>query len=218
MAKHIAHNDGDTGSNPVVVTFVLNHDIIYGMTQKHKEDILRLRAEGKSYREIEKELGCSRGTIAYHCGEGQKEKTIERTRHRRERDTIYRKIESFKANREFQGRVTSVKDPEASIRSKVRDFQKRGQVIEEKFSTKEFMEEFSETDQCYLTGRKIDLADPLSYQLDHIVPKSKGGANTIDNCALATREANFAKGDLPIEEYLLLCFDSLVHWGIIEKD
>lgn len=46
---------------------------------KHKDNILKLYAEGKSYREIEKILGCSKGTIAYHVGKGQKEKTHART-------------------------------------------------------------------------------------------------------------------------------------------
>jgi DNA-binding CsgD family transcriptional regulator len=32
-----------------------------------KTDIIRLRNEGKSYREIQKILSCSRGTINYHC-------------------------------------------------------------------------------------------------------------------------------------------------------
>ena len=32
----------------------------------YKEDILRLRAEGKSYSEISHELGCSKGTVAYY--------------------------------------------------------------------------------------------------------------------------------------------------------
>lgn len=44
-----------------------------------KEDILRLRSEGKSYRQIEAELNCSKGTIAYHLGDGQKQKTLERS-------------------------------------------------------------------------------------------------------------------------------------------
>jgi DNA-binding CsgD family transcriptional regulator len=34
---------------------------------KYKDDIIRLRKQGKSYREIENELDCSKGTIAYHC-------------------------------------------------------------------------------------------------------------------------------------------------------
>lgn len=50
---------------------------------KHKEQIISLYKKGKSYREIKEILGCSKGTIAYHIGEGQKEKTRHRTRDRR---------------------------------------------------------------------------------------------------------------------------------------
>jgi DNA-binding CsgD family transcriptional regulator len=32
-----------------------------------KQDIVQMRNEGKSYREIQKILNCSRGTINYHC-------------------------------------------------------------------------------------------------------------------------------------------------------
>lgn len=32
-----------------------------------KNEIFRMRNEGKSYREIQKVLNCSRGTINYHC-------------------------------------------------------------------------------------------------------------------------------------------------------
>jgi transposase len=64
---------------------------------KHKESILRLRAEGKSYREIQKELGCSKSTIAYHCGEGQKEKMNRRqTSYRRK---IKRFLDEYKESR-----------------------------------------------------------------------------------------------------------------------
>jgi DNA-binding CsgD family transcriptional regulator len=34
-----------------------------------KHQVLTLRAEGKSYREIQKLLNCSRGTVNYHCKE-----------------------------------------------------------------------------------------------------------------------------------------------------
>lgn len=50
---------------------------------KHKEKILQLRKEGKSYREIQKIVGCSKGTISYHLGAGQKEKTNQRTKSQR---------------------------------------------------------------------------------------------------------------------------------------
>jgi transposase len=64
---------------------------------KHKENILRLRAEGKSYREIQEELDCSKGTISYHLGEGQKEKVISRTRSRRH--SISKYIAEYKESR-----------------------------------------------------------------------------------------------------------------------
>ena len=43
-----------------------------------KDQILELKAQGRSYNEIQKELKCSKGTIAYYLGEGQKEKTQKR--------------------------------------------------------------------------------------------------------------------------------------------
>lgn len=36
-----------------------------------KNQILTLRNQGKSYREIQKELICSKGTINYHCKENE---------------------------------------------------------------------------------------------------------------------------------------------------
>jgi hypothetical protein len=49
----------------------------------YKEKILELRALGRSYRQIQAELNCSKSTIAYYLGEGQKDKKVVRTqRHR----------------------------------------------------------------------------------------------------------------------------------------
>jgi predicted transcriptional regulator len=53
-------------------------------TVRHKENIIDLRSKGYTYNEIQKELGCSKSTISYHLGDGQIEKTKERTRRRRE--------------------------------------------------------------------------------------------------------------------------------------
>jgi len=49
----------------------------------YKNEIIRLYEEGKSYRQIQKILGCSKGTIAYHLGAGQKEKTLQRQQKKR---------------------------------------------------------------------------------------------------------------------------------------
>lgn len=41
-----------------------------------KEQILKLRTQGLTYRKIKNELGCSLGCIAYHCGEGVKQRLL----------------------------------------------------------------------------------------------------------------------------------------------
>jgi len=48
-----------------------------------KNKILELSASGMNYTQIKEELGCSKGTISYYLGEGQKEKTLARQRDRR---------------------------------------------------------------------------------------------------------------------------------------
>jgi len=61
---------------------------------KHKESIIRLRSEGKTYNEIAKELGCSKGTIAYHLSESVK--VNYNTRRRSYRRIIDKHIRDYK--------------------------------------------------------------------------------------------------------------------------
>jgi transposase len=62
--------------------------------------IMELRAQGLSYREISKTLGCSKGTISYHVAEGQKEKNQARARSRR--SLIEKYITDYKQERGCQ--------------------------------------------------------------------------------------------------------------------
>ena len=63
-----------------------------------KENILKLRGAGLSYKQIVKELGCSIGTVSYHCGSGQKEKTKNRNIRFKEGKTspVIKKIKNCK--------------------------------------------------------------------------------------------------------------------------
>ena len=54
-----------------------------------KEDILDLAKKGLSYRQIQKELGCSKSTISYHLGDGQKDKAYARVRKQRDKGVRY---------------------------------------------------------------------------------------------------------------------------------
>ena len=170
-----------------------------------KEKILRLHAEGKSYRQIEKELGCSRSTISYHCSKGQKEKTLKRTAKRRaERSVFEKKVDNFKyANKK--------------VTNGVRDFKRRNRgrlnsrPKNNSFTYEDVLNKFGPNPVCYLTGRPIDWEDPASYCFDHFIPVSKGGQNTLENLRLTCPEANRAKGDMSLGELELLCSD-ILHW------
>lgn len=52
---------------------------------------------------------------------------------------------------------------------------------------------------CYLSGTPINILTD-DYQLDHILPVSKGGTNELLNMAIATIEVNQMKGSLTNEE------------------
>ena len=61
------------------------------------ESIVRLREEGNTYSQIQQKLGCSKGTISYWLGAGQKEKNMRRTRDRRYKIAKY--LQSIKQSR-----------------------------------------------------------------------------------------------------------------------
>ncbi len=164
-----------------------------------KEEILKLRAEGKTFNEIKDILGCSKGTISYHCSEGQKEKTINRKRKSRKDNPLMNKINVF--------------------RDRVRDFQRNrhnGTFVDGRthdLNMEEVLNKIGDNPKCYLTGRDIDIYNTSAYHLDHIHPVKKGGDNSIANLGIACKDANFAKRDLLLEDFIQLCKDVLGHQG-----
>ena len=171
-----------------------------------KEQILKLREEGKTYNEIQKITGASKGTISYHCGEGQKDKTTNRRRKIRKENPFLTKLNVFKG--------------------RVRDFQRNrnsggslGEGREYNFSLQDVVKKLSLTPKCYLTGKEIDIYDTKSYHFDHIVPVTKGGEYSIDNLQICTKECNIAKSNLSKEELFKLCIDILTYNGydVIKK-
>lgn len=163
-----------------------------------KKQILELRAKGKNYNEIVAIVGCSKSTVSYHCGEGQKEKSLKRSRSNRktEKEKIVSKIRVYTSGN-------------------LREF-KRGKPTLLTNSTIVYQEAFDKIVKnpfCYLTGRKINFEDTKSYNLDHIIPWSKGGSNDLNNMGLTCKDANMSKTDLSVEEYLALCKEVLEHNG-----
>lgn len=162
-----------------------------------KEKILKLRAEGRTYKEIQNELKCSKGLISYYCGKDQKEKTL--IRQRKHRSTI-KGITTNKIN---------------FFRNKIREFKlndKRNKSYNND-TYEDFYLKIINNPKCYLTGRDINLNESKSYNLDHIIPLSKGGNSNINNMGLACRDANMSKFDMTIDEYLSLCKEVLENFG-----
>ena len=185
-----------------------------------KDYILELRGQGLPYRQIEARLGCSKGTISYHCGEGQKAKVLGRTRKRR-LCPLRTKMEAF-----LHGRRKETRDPHAKsigpkrifLRDKITHFSRIGNKSKHEgyrfmFKLQDLISKIGDDPRCHWTGRVIDLANRASYHLDHLMPKSRGGDNSLKNCVLACREANQGKGDCTPREYVQLCCEVAVRRG-----
>ena len=54
-----------------------------------KEKILALAEKGLNYDQIKRRLNCSKSTISYHLGDGQKEKAYARVRKQRDKGVRY---------------------------------------------------------------------------------------------------------------------------------
>lgn len=169
-----------------------------------KKDILRLRQEGKSYKAIKNELGCSLGSISYHCGEGQKIKSRDRLRKSRKNTSIIikRKLDKF-------------------VKTKIHNFKRAKTYLltNSRTSYDAAYKKIYDNPICYLTGRKIDLDKPQTYNLDHMVAFSKGGSNDLTNMGLACKEANAGKSNLSVTDFIQLCVDVCNHNGyqVIKK-
>lgn len=165
-----------------------------------KEKILELRKQGKSYKQIKKIIGCSLSTISYHCNIEQKTKSKIRNKKNRINKVISQKASNFIRR---------------ALQAKSDDFQRErknckvGKHLNKTFNYKDVIEKFGEKTFCYLTGRAIDLKNPMEYQFDHKIPISKGGSHLIDNLGIACRVANYAKSDMLVDEFVMLCKEVL---------
>jgi 5-methylcytosine-specific restriction endonuclease McrA len=60
---------------------------------------------------------------------------------------------------------------------------------------------------CAITGRRLD----RTAEIDHRLPRARGGGDNIANLQWVTREANRAKRDLTDAEFVALCSD-VMRW------
>lgn len=184
-----------------------------------KDKILKLRQDGLSYSEIIKRLNCSRALVSYYCGNNQKEKTLNRQRKNRIKTHPYKlKINSFINPTSGSDGRPFVCSNFKLINFKIRNFSMiNNQYQKPEFSVEDVINKFGEKPKCYLTGEEIDIYQPRTYHFDHIIPRSKGGNNSLENLGICTKNANHAKHDMYLEDFIALCKSILENHGYIIK-
>lgn len=162
------------------------------MTLREKINILRL--QGKSYRQISDELKCSKGSIAYHCNELVKKKATENGRKWKRKNTLAHKLHTFCHPSLYKRKLYEISERSSNLTL---------ENLKQKFGT---------FPKCYISGVPINLDNPEEYSLDHIIPLSKGGKMSLENCGLTTTKANMVKSDLSYDELICFCKTIISHY------
>lgn len=177
-----------------------------------EQNIISLRKTGLSYQQIANQLGCSKSLITYYCSHQGKYKHLQRTRKRRAINHPYiSKYEDFirqtsiKPNKQITLTITKL------LYDKLRRFTNRQMNI----TKEQLIAKIGTNPKCYLTGDEIDINSPRTYQFDHIIPRSRGGDNSLDNLGICTRQANLSKSDMTPDEYINHCKKVLQNAGYV---
>lgn len=121
-------------------------------------NIRRLRAEGKSYRQIEKELGIAKSLVAYYCSPNARKQCRDRQQKRRVNNPLRKKIEDYCVYIiPFEKQEIKEKRIEKFIYWKYRNFgmvQKGRRIWKNPdFTTDQLMKKIGENPTCYITRR-----------------------------------------------------------------
>ena len=188
-----------------------------------KSDILKLRAEGKSYSQISTELSCNKSTVCYYCGTNQRSKANQRQNVLRNSSTniLSRKLEHFKrrSKRDLKRKNINQKSISKMLSTKRYDFLTRGRELSNKdFSVEDLIKHIGDNPVCYLTGTPIDLSKHAEFTFDHKIPVSAGGDNSLENLGLCTKTVNMSKTNMTPDQYIHLCKQVLEYNGYsVEK-
>ena len=181
-----------------------------------KEKILELRKLGKSYNEIQLTLGCSKSTISFHCGLGQKLKNTQRRRKFRAKQHPFTiKLDSFTTVYNKPNSKNLSSNNKKLIKGKLETFCRKsnGDFMKPNITLEDLINKFGENPKCYLTGQDIDIFQPRTYSFDHVIPKSRGGQNTLNNLQICTKQINMSKTDMTPDEFLNMCKTVLEYNG-----
>ena len=180
------------------------------------QKIINLRKQGLSYSKIAEKLNCTKSTVSYHCSQSSRDKVRERSIKNKSlcpwKYKLMDKVSNFRLRVYDNTPYHMCKDWNKKFRTAVSRFKSRGEYMET-YTYHDALEHLGGTNLiCYLSGTPINILTD-DYQLDHILPVSKGGTNELVNMAIACPEANQMKGGLTNEELFYWCQKILEHNG-----
>ena len=181
-----------------------------------KEKILELKLKGLSQSKIVEKLGCAKSTVCWHFNP---EKQLKKARDRKKKIPDYevkncRNMSRFFCAKTENKQFCKIKDltfnqAHAKNRERLKNFSKhyKSDTMEQKTKIKYVKEKYGITESnttftCRYTAKILDWTRPEEYQYDHIIPRSRGGENTLENLQIISKEANQAKGDMTHEEFV----------------
>ena len=152
------------------------------------EKIRELRQAGALLKDIAKEVGVHVSTVEYALYP-----------HRRQAHSEWGKVRQ------------KLKHP---LSLKINTFRGRRKDKSQSFSKDDLLKKTGGA-VCYLTGTSLDLSSGKSYEIDHVLPRSRGGKCSLDNAALTLASVNRAKANLTVDEFIGLCQKVLEHNGYV---
>lgn len=180
------------------------------------QKIIDLRKQGLSYSKIAEKLNCTKSTVSYHCNQSSRNKVRERSVKNKSlcpwKYKLMDKVSNFRLRIYDHIPYHMCKDWNKKFRTAVSRFKSRGGHMET-YNYHDALKHLGGTQLiCYLSGIPINILKD-DYQLDHILPVSKGGTNELSNMAIACPEVNQMKGGLTNEELFYWCQKILEHNG-----
>lgn len=186
----------------------------YKRRPSFRNEILRLHNEGYNRQAIIDTLHCVPSSVDYYLSPNGPSRSLDRVN--KFRNTIYGKlyikVVQFNKYREYNKPQKEPKNryiDKSLFINKISYFNSGIAMV----TAKEVYEKYGEETTCYLTGDHIDLTKPRTYQFDHLIPKSRGGDNSLDNLGICTKTANMAKGCMTPEEFVEFCKKVIAHAG-----
>jgi DNA-binding CsgD family transcriptional regulator len=176
---------------------------------RYFEKIIELRNEGKTYKEICKELDCAMSTVSYHCKihklAGHSDRLTQEQKV--ELQKLYDEIGNLKKVARIKGHAYETVRKYVKCNKKINTFTRSESVIEWRKRTKQKLIEYK-GGECELCGYK---KSSRALQFHHLNPEEK-------DFGISGKSVSFEKLKVEVDKCILVCSNchSEIHDGLIK--